>query len=62
PDSVGNLHALMHLDLRENQLTSLPDSLRDLSSLEKLDLRWNGLPDPPAWLDVLRARGCMVYT
>jgi len=50
-----------YIDLRENQLTSLPDSIRELHSLEKLDARWNGLPETP-WLEELRQRGCVVYT
>jgi Leucine-rich repeat (LRR) protein len=55
------MRQLMHLDLRENQLTSLPESIRELHSLEKLDARWNGLLEMP-WLKELRERGCVVYT
>jgi hypothetical protein len=34
--------------------------LAELPRLEKLDLRWNKLVEPPAWLDSLRERGCVV--
>lgn len=56
--NAPRLHAL---DLRGNALDTLPESLRSLE-LAKLDLRWNPLRAPPAWLDELRARDCLVYT
>jgi hypothetical protein len=34
--------------------------LADLPCLEKLDLRWNKIIEPPAWLDSLCRRGCVV--
>lgn len=58
---LSGLTALRVLDLRGNQLDTLPDGVRDLA-LIKLDLRWNPLRAPPAWLDELSARGCLVYS
>jgi Leucine-rich repeat (LRR) protein len=60
PASLGALAELRVLDLRDNQLDELPEALRRLP-LAKLDLRWNPLRAPPAWLDELSARGCLVY-
>ena len=60
PASLGALAKLQVLDLRGNQLDELPEALRGLP-LTKLDLRWNPLRAPPAWLDELTDRGCLVY-
>jgi Leucine-rich repeat (LRR) protein len=60
PASLGALAELRVLDLRGNQLDALPEALRGLP-LAKLDLRWNPLRAPPAWLDELPGRGCLVY-
>jgi Leucine-rich repeat (LRR) protein len=60
PASIGALAELRVLDLRGNQLDELPEALRGLP-LAKLDLQWNPLRVPPAWLDELSSRGCLVY-
>jgi hypothetical protein len=49
------------IDLRENAITSVPDVLAELPALDRLDLRWNGFLDPPAVVERLRARGCVVW-
>ena len=49
------------LDLRANQLWSLPESVRRLHQLEKLDLRWNKFDIYPAWLEELQQRGCIIH-
>ena len=38
---------LKELDLRNNQLTSLPESIKDLTNLIRLDLRNNQFNIPP---------------
>ncbi|MEG3439330.1 COR domain-containing protein, partial [Pannus brasiliensis CCIBt3594] len=47
PESFGSLSNLTSLDLRGNQLTSLPESFGSLSNLTGLDLLNNPLEDPP---------------
>jgi hypothetical protein len=41
-------------------MEAINPAVAELPRLEKLDLRWNNLIDPPAWLERLRARGCVV--
>jgi len=41
PDSIGQMRALQHLDLRNNRLCSLPSTLRLRSQLETLDVSRN---------------------
>lgn len=50
PESLGNLPALTHLDLNNNQLTPLPASLSNLAALEGLVLRGNQSIRLPEWL------------
>ena len=40
---------------------ALPGWLAGLPALERLDLRWNGFLDPPAVVESLRERGCVVW-
>ena len=59
---MAGLRALRSLDLRETAIAALPDWLAELPALQRLDLRWNGLLlDPPAIVERLRARGCVVW-
>jgi Leucine-rich repeat (LRR) protein len=60
PESIATLEELRQIDLRGNPLTHLPSAIAALPRLEKLDLRWVNLA-PPAWLETLEARGCVVY-
>jgi Leucine-rich repeat (LRR) protein len=60
PESIGALQELRQIDLRANPLTHLPPAIAALPRLEKLDLRWVNMP-PPAWIQNLEARGCVVY-
>ncbi|MCB1113289.1 MAG: hypothetical protein KDK62_00855 [Chlamydiia bacterium] len=57
----GALKNLKYLDLRENELETLPDSLIELPHLEKVDARLNPRFFPPPWFDTLKSRGCLVY-
>lgn len=61
-ETIGSLKELRQLDLRGNPLKTLPDALASLPSLEKLDLRWVPTLDSAVSIDLLKARGCMVYS
>ena len=60
PPTIREMRRLQHLDLRENQLASLPAWLGELP-LVKLDLRWNGLRRDEATVRALEANGVLVY-
>jgi hypothetical protein len=62
PDTVWERAGLETLVLVDNALTHLPEGIAGLPRLDKLDLRWVPSLAPPPWLDVLEARGCLVYT
>ena len=60
-----SLTSLTELDLRLNQLVTLPDTIAALTALEKLELYGNLLAKPQssaveAWLAALEAGGCEV--
>jgi Leucine-rich repeat (LRR) protein len=50
----------MYIDLRNNQLTTLPESICKLPNLEKLDLRWNHQMQRPNWIRYLEEKGCII--
>lgn len=47
PESIGNLHSLKELIIKNNKLTTLPESIGNLQSLQKLDLDRNELTNLP---------------
>ncbi|NHB95242.1 hypothetical protein [Photorhabdus stackebrandtii] len=55
------LSELTTLDLRANNLSTLPDSFIDLHNLKKLDLRWNSFSEVPYGVFILMERGCLVH-
>lgn len=59
---MAAMKELRQIDLRGNPLEELPDAIATLPRLEKLDLRWVKTLQPPAWIDRLEARGCVVYS
>jgi len=61
PTAIGALSDLRHLDLRGNPLVELPVSIADLPALARLDMRWTPRLVVPPWLEILRARGVLVY-
>ena len=52
---------LVRLALLLTAIVALPDWLAELPVLQRLDLRWNGFVDPPAVVERLRQRGCVVW-
>ncbi|KAH7854745.1 hypothetical protein Vadar_017318 [Vaccinium darrowii] len=47
PDEIGNLISLQHLDLRQNNLITLPDRICNLTCLESLNLKCNNVSHLP---------------
>lgn len=58
---IGEATSLIELDLRSNQLRTLPKSLLELENLQRLDLRWNHELVIPSWIADLGRKGCIVY-
>ncbi len=50
PESIGNLTALQHLDLRYNHIKTLPESLTSLSLLKTLYLESNEITELPEFI------------
>ena len=44
PDAIGNLKALVFLQLRDNQLVDLPESILQLKQLQEVDYNGNKIP------------------
>ena len=57
---IGNLSSLRILDLRHNNLTTLPETIGNLANLELLDLRENDLTSIPTeiWNLKNNSKGC----
>lgn len=52
--AIGNLTALVSLDLKSNQIVNLPDELGNLISCKKMDLTHNMIQELPWGLGNLR--------
>ena len=60
PTQSSSMRSLRRLDLRENQLQSLPRA-RHIPKLERLDLRLNPTLTLPTWIGALEDAGCSVW-
>lgn len=55
------MSSIQYIDLRANQLSTLPESMINLTQLTKLDLRWNNFTTKPSIINKLRDNGCIVF-
>lgn len=53
--------SIQYIDLRANQLSTLPESMINLTQLTKRDLRWNNFTTEPSIINKLRDNRCIVF-